>query len=712
MKQGISIVVPCFNEEGNIVFMHSKITDTLLKLNIPYEILFVDDCSQDGTAHQITALSDPHVNLIRNTTNQGLFKSWIIAVKTAQYDLCCLIDADGQNPPQEIRRLYEALESTGSDFVQGERSSIGRLKDNRYFLSKGLNLLLKILFNDRDGRDVKSGFVLANTDCILNILTSIPENLKTSQSFIKIQANLLDYNVSTIETLFLNRNYGASFIKKYPIKLVTRALVDITLYFLYYKKNKKYSYFESFLKNNQPAVNPRKFTLRERILMNLFFITFPLHKWAVSRNVKQLYLALRQSQFWDQETLERYQNVRLKKIFNHAYFNTVYYRKLFDSINLNPRNFSGLKDLPKINSLTKDIVNQNLYFELLSKNHNKKRMYKISTSGSTGTPFSIYVDYFQLEMRMATTMRAWENAGWRFGERQVRLWHQTIGMSKIEILREKIDAMLSGRRFIPAFEINEQNIHNIKSILEETNPSIIDGYAECLTLIARYQKEKINIPNLKAIISSAQMLTDDTRAIIENIFGVKVIDKYGAREFSGIAYEINGQRNHVLMSDSYILNRRYFSDDLRFIEITDLNNTCVPIINYQLGDLCSEISEESAKFNSSKDIFSGFPRLGKIEGRSQSVLKLANGKLMPSAFFLHFMKEYEIYVKHFQFIQKQNDEIHLKIVANDGWNNDIRNQIDTNLRKHLGECELKIMEVDEIKLIRTGKRISVMTEMD
>ena len=74
------------------------------------------------------------------------------------------------------------------------------------------------------------------------------------------------------------------------------------------------------------------------------------------------------------------------------------------------------------------------------------------------------------------------------------------------------------------------------------------------------------------------------------------------------------------------------------------------------------------------------------------------------------MKEYEIYIKHFQFVQKRNDEIHLKIVPNDGWNNSIHDQIIAELMGHLGDCVLKIIEVDEIKLIRTGKRISVMTE--
>jgi phenylacetate-CoA ligase len=400
-KNGISIIVPCFNEEGNINIMYSKITNALSKIQVDYEIIFIDDKSTDHTNEEIKNLKNPHVRLVENNVNLGLYKSWVEGITEANFSLACLIDADGQNPPQEIVRLYEKLVNTGSDFVQGERSAIGRIKDNRYLLSKGLNLILKIIFKD-PGKDIKSGYVLARTAALKDILVSMPKNINTAQSFIKLQAILLGYNVSTIETLFLNRLHGSSFIKKYPIKLVLQALVDIYKFYLFYSKNKKYSFFERYLNKHQPQTQPREFTIKETILMNLFFFTFPLHKWAVSKNVKKLYLALRKSQYWDEKTLIEYQNERLKHIFNHAYFNTKYYRNLFDSIGLNPGNFSGIDDLPRINTLTKNIVNENLYFDLFSVNHDKHRMYKISTSGSTGTPFSLFVDYFQLEMRMAT----------------------------------------------------------------------------------------------------------------------------------------------------------------------------------------------------------------------------------------------------------------------------------------------------------------------
>ena len=87
-------------------------------------------------------------------------------------------------------------------------------------------------------------------------------------------------------------------------------------------------------------------------------------------------------------------------------------------------------------------------------------MLRVATSGSTGEPFVTYADRYQLEMRFATTLRALEWTGWRFGDRQARLWHQTLGMSRSQIARERIDAWFMRRLFIPAFEIAPDTIED------------------------------------------------------------------------------------------------------------------------------------------------------------------------------------------------------------------------------------------------------------
>ena len=114
----------------------------------------------------------------------------------------------------------------------------------------------------------------------------------------------------------------------------------------------------------------------------------------------------------------------------------------------------SLGDMRLLPLLSKDDVRRHLFFDLFADDHDKGEMLRIATSGSTGEPFATYADRYQLEMRFATTLRALEWTGWRFGDRQARLWHQTLGMSRTQRIRERVDAWFMRRLFVPAFELS------------------------------------------------------------------------------------------------------------------------------------------------------------------------------------------------------------------------------------------------------------------
>lgn len=122
----------------------------------------MDDGSTDGTVEKVTSLMTdyPMLRLERHARNLGIEAGWRTGVHAARGKFVCLIDADLQNPPEQIWRLYQEIMFSRADMVQGARSSIGRLRDSRFLLSRGLNLILNVTF-DMDLRDNKSGFVIA-----------------------------------------------------------------------------------------------------------------------------------------------------------------------------------------------------------------------------------------------------------------------------------------------------------------------------------------------------------------------------------------------------------------------------------------------------------------------------------------------------------------------------------------------------------------------
>ena len=324
----------------------------------------------------------------------------------------------------------------------------------------------------------------------------------------------------------------------------------------------------------------------------------------------------------------------------------------------------------------------------------------------------MYADQAQLEMRFASTIRALEWTGWRFGDRQARLWHQTLGMSRTQVIRERIDAWFMKRLFIPAFEISPSNIEKFVAMIRKHNPVLVDGYAESLNFLATYIKSGAS-PGFSplAIMSSAQALPENTREIIENGFHTRVFDKYGSREFSGIAYECSEHKHHHVVDECYIVEllvdgRPATPGEVGEIVITDLFNKATPMIRYRIGDLAVAV-DETVNCACGR----AHSRIGQIEGRTQAIVHCANGAWLPGTFFAHFFKDHESDIRLFQIDQQEKGSFTLKVVKNDGFTTESMQSIIDSLREFIGDTSVTIEYVDEIPLVRTGKRSPVVSSV-
>jgi phenylacetate-CoA ligase len=448
-----------------------------------------------------------------------------------------------------------------------------------------------------------------------------------------------------------------------------------------------------------------------RLRFEAYFALMPLHAWMIrGRQTRKRYLDLKESEFFSKEELANLQSVKLQKIVQHAYKTSLFYRKRLDDLGINPKDIRSIDDLSKLPFLEKDDVRQNLDSGLISNAVDKKRMLQINTSGSTGKPFTIFADREQLEIRFASTLRAMEWTGWRFGDRQARLWHQTLGMSRTQVIRERIDAWFMRRIFIPAFEISDKNIEAFVERIGSFRPKLVDGYAESLNFLARY----IQMGNVAgfypiAVVSSAQALPKQTRQIIEKGMETKVFDKYGSREFSGIAYECTAHAGHHVVEECYIVellvgNRAAKTGEVGEIVITDLHNLATPMIRYRIGDLATAI-DNTIGCQCGRQHF----RIGEIEGRTQAIVHCANGTWMPGTFFMHFFKDHYSVIEQIQIFQEKKESFTLKVIKGKDFTEEAFQKIVIELQKYVGQTKIDLDFVDEIPLVRTGKRSPVVS---
>ena len=113
----VSVVVPLYNEEQSVAMLQRELADALT--GVDYEIIFVDDGSQDETVAHIAA--DPRTRVLRFEKNAGQSAAIFAGLQAVRSEVAVLIDGDLQNDPADIPRLLAEI-SRGADLVCGYRA--------------------------------------------------------------------------------------------------------------------------------------------------------------------------------------------------------------------------------------------------------------------------------------------------------------------------------------------------------------------------------------------------------------------------------------------------------------------------------------------------------------------------------------------------------------------------------------------------------------
>lgn len=116
----ISVVVPVYASSTTLPLLARRIEITLAHGG-EYEIIMVDDGSTDDTWQVLSGLArnNPRIRALRLGRNFGQHNALLAGVRAAKYSVVVTIDDDLQNPPEEIPRLVEALNTSGLDVVYG-----------------------------------------------------------------------------------------------------------------------------------------------------------------------------------------------------------------------------------------------------------------------------------------------------------------------------------------------------------------------------------------------------------------------------------------------------------------------------------------------------------------------------------------------------------------------------------------------------------------
>lgn len=145
----LSLVVPAFEQEKTIIKDIQRIIKTLEKLEIPFEILVVEDGSADSTYKNIKTIKHKNLKIIKNTKNFGKGYSVRHGMLAAKGDIIGFLDAGMEIDPASIEMLLQHMKWYGADIIVGSKLhpvSQVQYPIGRRILSRGYRVLTKTLF--------------------------------------------------------------------------------------------------------------------------------------------------------------------------------------------------------------------------------------------------------------------------------------------------------------------------------------------------------------------------------------------------------------------------------------------------------------------------------------------------------------------------------------------------------------------------------------
>ncbi len=410
------------------------------------------------------------------------------------------------------------------------------------------------------------------------------------------------------------------------------------------------------------------------------------------------------SQYWTSEQIKSLQLERLRALLLHAGRHCPYYADLFARSGFKPERLSVLSDLASLPVLTKrDIQAHNQ--SMVAANIPDSRLVPNQTGGSTGSPLRFFLDKQRLYSRKASTVRHDRWAGLDVGHKLAVLWGNRHDFAEDQALKARLKHRLYDRRiFLDTSDMSQSKIDGFIESLKAYRPSYYLAYANSIYLLARYIREK-NIADYHrplSIITSAELLTDEQRALIESVFECKIFNRYGCRETSVIASECSEHDGMHVCAETLLVEfvrqaGADSSDNAAKIVITDLLNYGMPLIRYQIEDMGSPVIGPCRCGR-------GLPRMNISGGRVTDFLVTPDNRVISGAAMTIYFIATVPGIAQAQIIQERKDFMVLKLVKGGQFSDKTLQLLDQKVQEFFGNAmKYEIDFVEDIPKTASGK---------
>lgn len=392
------------------------------------------------------------------------------------------------------------------------------------------------------------------------------------------------------------------------------------------------------------------------------------------------------------EEISLMQLKKVKLILSHAYENTTYYKKLFDSIDFKPTEITSLDQLRIIPITNKqDILNN--YQDLICKKSDNRSPQQSSTGGTTGTTLNFLLDTDTYLAREAELLVYWMRHGYIVGKHRAVMFRAGVIIPNGNKINKPWRFDYSRKLlYLSSYYASNELYNEYYQLLLDWKPKYMFALPSAAYLFAQYLIQNNRNIKLDLIFTASEMLHQLQKDTLEMAFGCPVIDHYGHGEPGLYAagqckygnYHIAPRNTHVELTENG-----------EIIE-TSLNNYSMPFIRYKIGDTAKALNRQGCECGLNT------PYIQSLSGRESEIIYTADGRIISSIGLDQIFRGNNILLG--KIIQENIGKLTILVVRASSFTESNEKALLKNLADRVGTNTIvNLNYVDQIPIEKNGK---------